>query len=400
MKYIFILADGMADYPLEDLGGKTPLEAARTPHMDRLAREGAGGRVATIPASLPPGSDVANLSLLGYNPSKFYSGRAPLEAASLGITLAEDDLAFRCNLVTIAEGKLVDYSAGHIPSRESTILIKILEEKLGGKGIKFYPGVSYRHILLVKEELLEEGRGRLRTVPPHDITGSEFLPFLPRGAGAEFLKDLIQQSRLILPEQEINDIRIDLGENPANMIWLWGEGKAPQLPDFQKKYGLKGALISAVDLLKGIAISVGMEIINVPGATGYFDTDYEAKGRYALRAAADNDFIYLHIEAPDEAGHAGNILEKIKAIESIDEKIVGPIMRTGPELGEFRVIISPDHATPVSLKTHSSDSVPWAVWGAGIEPDGMRLFSERESRHGRFRQRSGYKLLPLLLNIK
>lgn len=399
MKYIFILADGMADYPLEELGGKTPLEVARTPHLDRLAREGAGGRLTTVPASLPPGSAVANLSLLGYNPAKFYTGRAPLEAASLGITLAEDDVAFRCNLVTIGEGRLVDYSAGHIPSRESKILIELLEEKLGGKGIKFSPGMSYRHILLIKEELLEEGRGRLRTVPPHDITGSEFLPFLPRGAGAQFLKDLIQQSRLILAEQEINDIRVDLGENPANMIWLWGEGKPPRFPDFREKFGLEGALISAVDLLKGIAVSIGMEAIEVPGATGYFDTDYEAKGRYALRAAADKDFVYVHIEAPDEAGHAGNTLEKIKAIESIDEKIVGPVMRIGPELGEFRVIVAPDHATPVALKTHTSDPVPWAVWGTGIEPDGMRVYSEKESRRGRFRQRSGYKLLPLLLKI-
>jgi len=397
MKYIFILADGMADYPLEDLGEKTPLEAARTPHLDRLAREGAGGRVTTIPANLPPGSDVANLSLLGYSPAKFYTGRAPLEAASLGITLRADDIAFRCNLVTISEGKLVDYSAGHISSRESTVLIELLEEKLGGKGIKFYPGVSYRHILLIKEELLEEGRGRLRTVPPHDITGQEFLPFLPRGAGARFLKDLIQQSRLILDEQEINDIRIDLGENPASMIWLWGQGKAPRLPDFQEKFGLRGALISAVDLLKGIAITAGMDIIDVPGITGYFDTDYEAKGRHALRAAADHDFVYVHVEAPDEAGHAGNILEKIKAIEAIDEKIVGPVMRSAPELGDLRVVVAPDHATPVSLKTHTSDPVPWAVWGTGIEPDAARVYSERESRHGRFRQRSGYKLLPLLL---
>jgi 2,3-bisphosphoglycerate-independent phosphoglycerate mutase len=397
MKYIFILADGMADYPLEDLGEKTPLEAARTPHLDRLAREGAGGRVTTIPANLPPGSDVANLSLLGYSPAKFYTGRAPLEAASLGITLRADDIAFRCNLVTISEGKLVDYSAGHISSRESTVLIELLEEKLGGKGIKFYPGVSYRHILLIKEELLEEGRGRLRTVPPHDITGQEFLPFLPRGAGARFLKDLIQQSRLILDEQEINDIRIDLGENPASMIWLWGQGKAPRLPDFQEKFGLRGALISAVDLLKGIAITAGMDIIDVPGITGYFDTDYEAKGRHALRAAADHDFVYVHVEAPDEAGHAGNILEKIKAIEAIDEKIVGPVMRSAPELGDLRVVVAPDHATPVSLKTHTSDPVPWAVWGTGIEPDAARVYSEREARHGRFRQRSGYKLLPLLL---
>ena len=396
MKYIAVVGDGMADYPLEELKGKTPLEAARTPNMDRMAREGAGGRLRTVPSGFVPSSDVANLSLLGYDPARYYTGRGPLEAASLGVTLEEDEIAFRCNLVTISGGKMVDYSAGHISTRESTVLINLLEEKLGGQGIKFYPGISYRHLLIVKEELLEEGRGKLKTTPPHDITGSEFRSYIPRGRGGLFFKDLLQKCRLILEGQEINEIRIDLGENPATMIWPWGQGKAPRLPNFEEKFGLSGALISAVDLLKGIARCIGLEIINVPGATGYFDTDYGAKGEYARKTLSKHDFVYVHIEAPDEAGHTGNVVEKIKAIESIDEKIIGPLLQLRSVLPDIRIAVFPDHATPVSVKTHVDDPVPFAVWGSGIEPDEMRCYSEKEAKIGRYKQRDGYKFLPLL----
>jgi len=396
MKYAVVLGDGMADHPLDELKGKTPLEAARIPNMDRMARQGAGGRLKTVPAGFTPSSDVANLSLLGYSPAKYYTGRGPLEAASRGVKLAEDEIAFRCNLVTVSDDKMIDYSAGHISTRESTVLIDLLEEKLGGRGIKFYPGISYRHLLLIKEELLDEGRGKLKTTPPHDITGSAFRPHIPRGRGSVFLKDLMQKCRLILEDQEINEIRIDLGENPANMIWPWGEGKAPRLADFKEKFGLSGALISAVDLLRGIARCVGLEVIDVPGATGYFDTDYGAKGEYARRALAEHGFVYVHVEAPDEAGHTGNVVEKIKAIESIDEKIIGPLLQLAEERGDMRIAVLPDHATPVSLKTHVDDPVPFAVWGAGIEPDEMRFFSEKEARKGRFHQRGGHKFLPLV----
>ena len=254
-----IVGDGMADYPLESLGGKTPLEAARVPHMDRLAREGAGGRLKTVPGGFAPASDVANLSLLGYDPAKCYSGRGPLEAASLGVDLEPDEVAFRCNLVTVSEGKLSDYSAGHISTREAGILINQLEERLGGQGIRFHPGMSYRHLLVVKEQLLEEGRGKLKTVPPHDITGEPFEPHLPRGKGGAFLTDLIRKSQIFLSGQEINSIRLDLGENPANSVWLWGEGKRPSLDGFRERFGLSGALISAVDLLKGLARVIGLE---------------------------------------------------------------------------------------------------------------------------------------------
>ncbi len=398
MKYVIVLTDGAADYPLEELGGRTPLEAASTPHLDRLAREGAGGRLKTIPAGLPPGSDVANLSILGYNPARHYTGRGPLEAASLGIPLADDDVVFRCNLVTVADSILADYSAGHISSREGGVLIDLLEQRLGGHGLKFYPGKSYRHLLLVKEQLLEEGRGALRTAPPHDITGQEFGPHLPRGRGSRLLRDLITQSRIILADQEVNEIRIDLGENPANMIWPWGEGKRPDLEPFREKFGVRGALISAVDLLQGIARIIGMEVIEVPGATGYFDTDYRGKGEAAIRALDDHDLVYLHVEAPDEASHGGNITEKLKSLERIDEDIVGPLLAAGEKRGDLRIAALPDHATPISVRTHVPDPVPFAIWGEGIKADRMEAFSEQEAARGRFRQRSGHKLIKLLLD--
>lgn len=399
MKCIIVLGDGMADYPLEELEGKTPLEAAATPHLDRLAQEGAGGRLKTIPSGMRPGSDVANLSILGYNPARRYTGRGPLEAASLEIFLEEDDIAFRCNLVTVADSRLADYSAGHISSREGTLLMRLLEERLGGQGIRFYPGKSYRHLLVVKEQLLEEGYGALKTTPPHDITGKAYQSHLPQGCGARFLNDLIIQSRVILADQEVNEIRIDLGENPANMIWPWGEGKRLTLESFTDKFGLNGALISAVDLLWGIARVIGLDIIEVPGATGYFDTDYRGKGEAAIRALEKHDLVYLHVEAPDEAGHAGNITEKLKAIERIDEDIIGPLMVARKECPELRIAVLPDHATPISIRTHVSDPVPFTVWGSGVEADRMAAFNEKEAHQGRFQKRPGYKFIPLLLSL-
>ena len=399
MKYVIILGDGMADYPLEELEGKTPLEAAATPHLDRLAQEGAGGRLKTIPSGMRPGSDVANLSILGYNPARRYTGRGPLEAASLEIFLEEDDIAFRCNLVTVADSRLADYSAGHISSREGAVLLGLLEERLGGQGIRFYPGKSYRHLLVVKEQLLEEGNGALKTTPPHDITGKPYQSHLPRGRGSRFLNDLITQSRVILTNQEVNEIRIDLGENPANMIWPWGEGRRLTLESFTDRFGLNGALISAVDLLWGIARIIGLDIIKVPGATGYFDTDYRGKGEAAIRALEKHDLVYLHVEAPDEAGHAGNITEKLKAIERIDEDIVGPLMAARKECPELRIAVLPDHATPISIRTHVSDPVPFTIWGSGVEADRMAAFNEKEAHRGRFQKRPGYKFLPLLFNL-
>jgi 2,3-bisphosphoglycerate-independent phosphoglycerate mutase len=397
MKYVIVLTDGAADYPLEELGGRTPLEAALTPHLDRLAREGSGGRLQTIPTGLAPGSDVANLSILGYNPARLYTGRGPLEAASMGIPLADDDIVFRCNLVTVSDNLLADYSAGHISSQEGGVLIGLIEDRLGGQGLKFYPGKSYRHLLVIKEQLLEEGRGGLKTIPPHDITGQAINPHLPRGRGSRLLRDLITQSRIILADQEVNEIRIDLGENPANMIWPWGEGKRPALESFRKKFGVNGALISAVDLLQGIARIIGLEVIEVPGATGYFDTDYAGKGKAALAALEDYDLVYLHVEAPDEAGHGGNITEKIKALERIDEDIIGPLLTAGEERGDLRIAVLPDHATPIAIRSHVSDPVPFIIWGEGIAADRMEYFSEKEAARGRYRLRAGHKFIKLLL---
>ncbi|MEA1928280.1 MAG: cofactor-independent phosphoglycerate mutase [Candidatus Auribacterota bacterium] len=398
MKYVIILGDGMADYPLDELDGKTPLEIANTPRMDRLAREGSGGRLKTVPAGIKPGSDVANLSIMGYNPSRGYTGRGPLEAASLNIHLEDDDIAFRCNLVTVSDSLMFDYSAGHISSRESGALINLLEERLGGQGIKFYPGKSYRHILVIKEQLLEEGQGVMTTTPPHDITGQPYLSSLPRGRGSQFINDLIAQSRIFLAEQEINEIRIDLGENPANMIWPWGQGQAPDLESFTGKYGISGALISGVDLLPGIARIIGLDVINVPGATGYFDTDYAGKCEAAIGALDKYDLIYLHVEAPDEAGHAGNIAEKLKAIERIDEDIVGPLIEARKRYPDLRLALLPDHATPIPLRTHVSDPIPFVIWGRGIEADRMESYNENEARQGRYRTRVGHKFMQLFLN--
>ncbi len=398
MKYVIVLTDGAADYPLEELAGKTPLESALTPHLDRLAREGAGGKLKTIPSGLPPGSDVANLSILGYNPARSYTGRGPLEAASLGIRMEDDDVAFRCNLVTVSDNIMVDYSAGHISSEEGAVLLTILEKRLGGLGLRFYPGKSYRHLLVIKEQLLEEGSGGLKTTPPHDISGEAINSHLPRGRGGRFLKDLMTQSRIILAGLEVNEIRIDLGENPANMIWPWGQGKPPALESFREKFGISGALISAVDLLQGIARIIGMGVIEVPGATGYFDTDYAGKGKAALAALEDYDLVYLHVEAPDEAGHGGNITEKIKALERIDEKIIGPLLAAGRKRGDTRIAVLPDHATPITVRSHVSDPVPFVIWGKGIRADRMEALSEREATRGRFRQKSGHKFIKLLLS--
>jgi len=321
MKYIVIVPDGMADYPIKELGERTPLEAARTPNFDLIAKEGILGRVKTIPAKMNPASDVANISILGYDPALYYTGRGPLEAANLGVDLQEGDVAFRCNLITASEDTLVDYSSGHIRSKEAGILINAVDKALGSDRIKFYPGVSYRHLMLVKRGV-DDGLEKLECKPPHDIAGQSISKNLPRGKGAEILINLMLESRKVLSAQEINHVRVDLKENPGNMIWLWGQGKKPSMPSFFDKYGLRGSVISAVDLIKGLGKIIGLEVINVPGATGYYDTDYEAKARAAIKALEDKDFVFVHIEAPDEAGHNGDLREKITAIERCDQLVL------------------------------------------------------------------------------
>ena len=363
MKYIILLGDGMADEPIPELGGLTPLEHAHTPNMDALAAAGEIGRVETIPPGFHPGSDVANLSVFGYDPAGCYTGRAPLEAASMGVTLAPEDVAFRLNLVTLRPhfGRLYmeEFTAGHISTGEAQELIEHLQEELGDERFEFHPGVSYRHLMVWRG-----GKDALEFVPPHDITGQSVEGHLPRGEGAEELLRLTNSAQMLLHRHPLNALRQRQGKPPANSIWLWGHGRAPAMPTLQQRFGLRGAVISAVDLIKGIGVYAGLDVIKVPGATGYIDTNYRGKAEYALEALKTRDFVYLHVEAPDEAAHAGNLEHKLMAIEDFDALVVGTVMKGLPALGEHRVLVLPDHPTPVRRRTHTSDAVPYALYGS------------------------------------
>ncbi len=398
MKYIVLVADGMADYPIKELGDRTPLEVARTPNMDFIAKHGRLGRVQTIPKNMTPGSDVANISILGYDPVKYYTGRGPLEAANLGIELEAGDVAFRCNLITASSDTLIDYSAGHISSKEASLLINFIDKNLGSDRIKFYPGISYRHLMVIKNAS-EEGLNKLLCKPPHDIAGQSISNNLPKGEGADILIKLMQDSRKILENHEINHVRIDLKENPANMIWLWGQGMKLSIPAFKEKFGLSGSVISAVDLINGMGKILGMNVIKVPGATGYYDTDYEGKARAAIKTLEDNDFVFLHVEAPDEAGHNGDLREKITAIERFDQLVVGTVLKAFKRKKNFRILILPDHATPVSLKTHTSDIVPFGLFGMGVMGRGFLNYSEKEAEKSDLYFEKGYELMDYFIRI-
>lgn len=389
----------MSDYPVRELDGKTPLEYARTPNMDFIADNGLIGRAKTVPDGFPPGSDVANLSVFGYDVAKYYTGRSPLEAASIGVKLAPNDVAYRCNLVTLIEGMggliMDDFSGGHISTEEAAELIAEMQGRLGSEEFTFHPGVSYRHLLVWRG-----GKERLETTPPHDISDRVVAPHYPKGDGSGALKELMIKSREILEHSEVNRRRIREGKKPANSIWLWGQGKAPKMPDYRSKYGLTGSVISAVDLMKGIGVYAGLEIIEVPGATGYIDTNYLGKAEYALRSLENRDFVYVHVEAPDEAAHTGNLENKIKAIEDFDEKVVGTVLKGVKKFGDFRVIVLPDHATPISIKTHASDPVPFAIYPASGEAVRMTRegYNERTAEKSPVFIKSGYKIMDLFLN--
>ncbi|HXX82257.1 MAG TPA: cofactor-independent phosphoglycerate mutase [Thermodesulfovibrionales bacterium] len=363
MKYIVIVGDGMADRPLKELGGKTPLQKAFTPNMDRLAREGIIGSVRTIPKGLHPGSDIANLSILGYDPKLFYTGRAPLEAASMGVELRDADVAYRCNLVTLRYNKektravMEDYSGGHVSTDEAAVLIKDIDKALGTSDIKFYPGVSYRHLMVWRG-----GEQRVECVPPHDIIGKDICDYLPTGHGEEVLRRIMMESVGILSSHSVNKERLAAGKKSANSIWLWGQGKKPSIPRFKEKYNLDGALISAVDLTKGLGVYAGFEILRVPGVTGYLDTNYTGKAEYSLKALERVDLVYVHVEAPDEAGHSGNCVDKVKAIEDFDAFVVGAIMRGAQSFREYRILLMPDHATPIEAKTHTDEPIPFVIY--------------------------------------
>ena len=401
VRYLILLGDGMADYPLEELGGKTPLQAANTPHMDFIAQNGIIGLVRTIPPKFPPGSDVANLAVLGYNPEQYYTGRAPLEAAGMGIKLGKKDVAFRCNLVTLKfqPGKVFmeDFSAGHISTSEAKELIATLEKHLGSREIHFYSGVSYRHLMV-----WNNGYYQLETTPPHDIGGREIGDYLPEGKGRGKIIRLMNEASKIMERHEVNIKRVNNAQNPANYIWLWGQGKAPLLPLFYEKYHLKGAVISAVDLIKGIGILGGFKSINVPGATGYLDTNYEGKAKYALDELRERDLVYLHVEAPDEAAHSGDIKAKIKAIEDFDHKVVKTVLEGVKFFDSFKILVLPDHATPISLKTHTADPVPFAIYSSeknNVSPSPIK-FDERSASNSKVYIKDGHKLMDLFIKGK
>lgn len=385
MKYILLVGDGMADYKIDELGGKTPLQVANTPNLDYLAKNGVVGMIKTIPDGMPAGSDVANLSVLGYDPQKYYTGRAPLEAASMGIELTENQLAFRCNLVTIKGEILEDYSAGHISTQEAKELIEFLDKKLGSENIKFYPGVSYRHLMVLTQN------SKLTCIPPHDITGKPYASYLPSGPGAEIIRKLMFASQGFLKDHPVNKKR----KKPANMIWLWGHGKPPKMPTFEQRFGLKGAVICAVDLVKGCGKYAGLEIINVPGATGYLDTNFVGKAEYALKTLKNKDFVFVHVEAPDEAGHNGDLQAKIKAIENFDTKTIATIIKNLPN--KVRILALTDHPTPISLKTHTPDSVPFILFGDGIIPDEISTYNETAAKNTLLNFEKGYTLMDYFI---
>jgi 2,3-bisphosphoglycerate-independent phosphoglycerate mutase len=387
VKYIVLIGDGMADLPLGKLGGKTPLEAAKTPHMDFIAKNGSCGWVNNVPRGMPPASDVAAMSIFGYNPRKYYTGRGPLEAASLGVKLAKDEVALRCNLVTVKNRKMADFTAGHIGTAEAKKIIRALDKKLGCEEIRFYPGLSYRHLLVVKSCLVNE---KVITTPPHDITGKMISGYLPKGKGANPLLQLMNESEVLLHEMKTK----------ATMIWPWSPGKNPSMPLFKRKFGKKGAVITAVHLLKGTGKILGMEVIKVPGATGYLDTNYAGKARYALAALKKNDVVFVHVEAPDEAGHEGNIAHKIKAIENFDRYVVGTVLKwqAASSRGRgARVLVLPDHPTPIKYMTHTAGAVPFAIYPSRVASRGSRVkaYNEKEIKKSKLKIKDGSKLLNL-----
>lgn len=384
MKYLVMLCDGMADEPNEALGNSTPMEKANKPCMDSLAAKAEVGIVKTVAEGLKPGSDVANLSVLGYEPAVYYSGRSPLEAASIGIDLKDTDVTLRCNLVTLSDDEdyenktILDYCADDISSEEAKILIEYIQEKLGNDVFRFYPGVSYRHCLVWSNGNPHPGV----LTPPHDITGKVITDYIPKGEAVDELYDLMKKSYDLLKDHPVNQARIARGKRPANSIWLWGEGTKPLLDNFSEKFGKKGSMISAVDLLKGIAICAGMNSVDVEGATGYLDTNFDGKCKAAIEEFKKGaDLVYIHVEAPDECGHRGEIENKVKAIEMIDEHILGPVVEFLKGYDDFAVLVCPDHPTPLSIRTHTSTPVPYLIYDSKNEINsGVKVFCEKEAR--------------------
>lgn len=357
MKIVILLGDGMGDYPVETLGGRSPLQAAEAPNMRRIAAAGTTRMVQTVPESLPPGSDVANLAFLGYDATENYTGRAPIEAAGAGIPLGPEDVAFRCNLVTVRDGAMIDHSSDHITSEEAHALLDTVQEHLGREGLRFHRGVSYRHLLV-----WHQGPAGAVTEPPHEFLGQGVDPYLPRGEGAEEIRALMSASAKLMADHPVNRARREAGKNETTQIWLWGQGHSMRLASYRDLYGLSGGMITAVDLLRGLAVLAGLEVVNVEGATGFVDTNYEGKVAAALETLARHDFVYLHVEAPDECGHLGDAALKTQAITDFDARVVGPIWRALEQQGEpYRLVVAMDHRTPVAKRGHTREPVPLAA---------------------------------------
>lgn len=422
MKYMIILGDGMGDFPVESLGNKTPLQAADKPHIDLLAKKGKNGLFATVPPDMPPGSEIANMAVLGYDVKKVFQGRGVLEAASMGVKLEEDDLALRCNLICIEDEKIKNHSAGHINNEEAHELIGFLQRELGNDRITFHPGVSYRHLLVIKG-----GKNDLYCTPPHDVPGTRFEEVLPKAetktkakAEAEvgessqiedleqkketvtskLVKSLILRSQELLRDHPVNKKRIEAGKDPANSIWPWSPGHKPAMKTLQEQYGIKGAMISAVDLLYGIGIYAGMTPIKVPGSTGLYDTNYEGKAEAAVKALKDHDLVYLHIEASDEAGHEGDAELKKRTIEYLDHRVVKYILEETDKMDEeVAIAITPDHATPCALRTHTHDPIPFIIYHPGVEADEVERYDEDSAKAGSYGLIKGDTFIKTLLQI-
>jgi 2,3-bisphosphoglycerate-independent phosphoglycerate mutase len=393
VKYALLVGDGMADRPLEVLRGRTPLQVARTPWMDEIAQKGLLGRVRTIPPGFPPGSDVANLVILGYDPKQHFTGRGPLEAAAMGVRLGQADVAFRCNLVhvSLAEDRprMVDFTGGHIRTGEARPIIEALHGAMGNDEVRFHAGVSYRHLLVWRG-----GPADVKTTPPHDITGQEIAPYLPRGNGAERILEWMKRAQQLLGEPAFRALMPSENEQPPNAIWPWGQGKAPALEPITGRWGIRGAIITAVDLLRGLGTYAGLRVVDVPGATGYYDTDYAAKARYALAVLEEgDDFVFVHVEAADEAGHQGSVEEKVRAIESFDREVVGTVLQGVQRYEDWAVLVLPDHATPIEVKTHTDEPVPFGVLSSRGRKCPGGAFEEDASRKSPLYVEEGTELL-------
>ncbi len=400
MKYVLIIPDGCADLPVDALGGKTPLQAAHVPAMDAIAQEGMVGRSDNTPAHFPAGSEVANMSLFGYDPNRYFTGRAPIEAAARGLQLGPYDWAIRCNTVTIENQIMVDFTAGHVSTEESQRLLESMQAAMGPQPWEFVPGVSYRNLLIYRGSAGNASpfSSDTKTRAPHDLTDLSVVDDYPRGPGCDWLSDLMQRSAELLPDHPVNVDRRARGLRPVTHLWLWGLGKTPTLESFAQRFGVRGAMITAVDLLRGLAALVGWDRIEVPGATGYLDTDYAAKGRWAVDALNQYDMVCVHIEAPDEASHEGRVAEKIKALESIDQHIVGPIHEALKKQGEYRILVTPDHPTPVSTKKHAHGWVPFAICGQGIAKQGCVGYDEVQAGKSSLQFANGWELMPRFLS--